>query len=306
MGCLWSGYLQHANVSVALLARGCSLIDAPTTLTIENICNSNKPPRLDFAVHAELFAEQTAPASIERLLVSVKAYDVMAAIKEMAAYLSPQAVVVFIQNGILNVKALRAILPTQTLMAVTHSHGAYSKHPYHVTYTGKGEGWLGYLAAPEKSDSAEREDTMACLQACGLVTEWSDDLTTRLWHKLAINANINPLTALLNCKNGALLKQATSIKLIEALSKETAKVLNACGITAHVDQIIELTKQVATQTAENYSSMQQDLSKRGKTEIDHINGALLDKAQAFAIKIPHHQFLVQLIQQKARALAVLQ
>jgi 2-dehydropantoate 2-reductase len=57
--------------------------------------------------------------------------------------------------------------------------------------------------------------------------------------------------------------------------------------------VLTTTFDVIKNTAKNYSSMQQDVKNKKTTEIDSINGFLLDCAKKHGINCPHHQAVYQ-------------
>ncbi|MGL5739621.1 MAG: ketopantoate reductase C-terminal domain-containing protein, partial [Plesiomonas shigelloides] len=55
--------------------------------------------------------------------------------------------------------------------------------------------------------------------------------------------------------------------------------------------------QVIQATAENFSSMHQDITLQRASEIDYITGYLIHRAQAHGLAVPHHQALYAAIKQ---------
>ena len=56
--------------------------------------------------------------------------------------------------------------------------------------------------------------------------------------------------------------------------------------------------EVARKTGLNRSSMLQDVSKKRKTEIDKINGAIVKEAEAHGVDVPANRLIVNLIHAK--------
>jgi len=84
--------------------------------------------------------------------------------------------------------------------------------------------------------------------------------------KLVVNAVINPLTAIFDCKNGQLLDQGPRLNLMETLLQEIAPVVRALLLADGQgvdnvfsnDSLLQLVLRVAEKTGENTSSMLQD------------------------------------------------
>jgi 2-dehydropantoate 2-reductase len=106
-----------------------------------------------------------------------------------------------------------------------------------------------------------------------------------LWQKLLINCAINPLTALANVKNGEL-AQASYRPTLQAICEEVCLTAQACGIFIDANSALEQVLNVIENTAENYSSMHQDIAHKRPTEIDAINGYVVKQAQKKGIDVP--------------------
>jgi len=114
------------------------------------------------------------------------------------------------------------------------------------------------------------------LAAPWLQASISDVIRARMWHKLALNCAVNPLTALLDCPNGVLLDSVTS-PLIQGVLTEVDAVArrelgkqwpnSTRGLTADLHALIET-------TADNSSSMREDLRAGRETEIARLNLAV--------------------------------
>lgn len=93
----------------------------------------------------------------------------------------------------------------------------------------------------------------------------------RLWEKLAVNAGINATTALSRVENGAL-GDSPATEIAEAAARETARVARQEGINLSDGETIDVLRRVVNATADNSSSMLQDVRAEKRTEIDAING----------------------------------
>jgi 2-dehydropantoate 2-reductase len=114
-----------------------------------------------------------------------------------------------------------------------------------------------------------------------------------MWNKLLINAVINPLTAIFQIKNGELLNSLYIKDLMMALLEEGRKVAKYAQIDIS-DDLWEQLLQVCERTAENQSSMK-DIAEGRITEIDWINGALLNWANPYKLALPTHQTVYRMV-----------
>ena len=103
-----------------------------------------------------------------------------------------------------------------------------------------------------------------------------------------MNAVINPRTAIFNQQSGILLQHQNEIT---ELCQELHPLLLQQGLTQTVSEWHDLVLQVVERTAQNYSSMQQDLANQRRTEIDYITGYLLQQAEQKGLELPLNRAL---------------
>ncbi|MFH4134723.1 ketopantoate reductase C-terminal domain-containing protein, partial [Acinetobacter baumannii] len=82
------------------------------------------------------------------------------------------------------------------------------------------------------------------------------------WRKLAVNCVINPLPALKGCKNGDLRHYPQEGA---AICQEVAAVMEREGIHTSAENLLFYVEQVIESTAENISSMLQDIRAQRHT-----------------------------------------
>ncbi|WP_049901584.1 ketopantoate reductase family protein [Halococcus agarilyticus] len=222
----------------------------------------------DLAVHPA--ARTDPPPSADLALVTVKAFDTADAGRTLAD--RDLDAVCSLQNGLGNEEALATHL--DGVLAGTCTYGARFVEPGHVECTGIGEIALG---APDGGNSARAERVGRALRVAGIETVVADDMPRRLWKKLAINAGINPTTALARVENGAL-RDDTLSGIAREAARETARVAREQGIDLGDDEAVAALEAVVETTAENTSSMLQDVRAGRRTEIDAISGAVVDRA----------------------------
>jgi 2-dehydropantoate 2-reductase len=135
----------------------------------------------------------------------------------------------------------------------------------------------------------------ALFNEAGLKAQVSADIDGLVWGKVVLNAAINPLTAILRIPNGALLESNDTLELTRAVANEAAAIANAKHITLPYPNAFERVKQVAQLTATNHSSMLQDVLGKRPTEIDAINGQIVEQGQALGVPTPINAALTSLV-----------
>lgn len=211
-------------------------------------------------------------------LVLVKSWQTRRAARQLAECLAPDGVALTLQNGLGNLDVLAQTLgPERAALGVTTS-GATLLGPGRARAGGAGPVFLG--PHPRLAPLAN------ALRGAGFVAEEAPEVEGLLWGKLAVNAAINPLTALLRVPNGDLLERPHARELMAAAAAEVAEVAAAMAIRLPTARPDEQAFEVARRTAANRSSMLQDVERRAPTEIDAICGAVVDFGRRKGVATP--------------------
>lgn len=204
-------------------------------------------------------------------VVTVKSYDTAEAARALST--GEFGAVLSLQNGLGNEERLAAELDA-VVLAGTASYGARLTKPGTVECTGVGRVVIG---PPDGGESTTADRVGRAFAESGIGTVVASDMPRRLWEKCAINAGINPLTALTGAKNGTALDEPAWSIASEA-ARETARTAREVGIELADADALAALRRVARATEANSSSMAQDLRKGRRTEIDAINGYVVRRA----------------------------
>jgi 2-dehydropantoate 2-reductase len=236
--------------------------------------------------------EQVPPSDVA--LILVKSYQTTRAAHQAAKVLRPQGVAITLQNGLGNLEAVAtAVGETRAALGIT-AQGATVIAPGQLRHAGNGPTYLALtpgLAEPLR-------EVVALFNEAGLETSLVDNASSLVWGKLAINAGINPLTALLEVPNGALVENESWRQIMAAAAREVAQVAAAQGITLPFSDATSRTAEVSQATSSNRSSMLQDVSRTAPTEIDAISGAVVRFGRLLGIPTPVNESLLRLMKEK--------
>ncbi|KAF8479288.1 ketopantoate reductase PanE/ApbA C terminal-domain-containing protein [Russula ochroleuca] len=295
---------------------------------------------------------------IDSLIVTVKAYAAVDSVKALVPRLSPNSTVVLLHNGMgvyerLVDKVFRNPEQRPHFIVAVNDHGAWNKDYFHTVHAGVGAITFGLVADPrgrtfestvadtdvpsqeqlqsldnimspqegDKSPYRSLRNTVAALSGLsGLNAIWKpiSHVETAMKRKLVVNSAVNPLTALLGCRNGELLESAEAGKLINRICSEAAGAFamqaqeeRSCGdkdkqvriqtglsrvppgLTARA--LEEECLRVLKITAGNISSMLSDVQSGSHTEIDYMNGYLTGLGRSFGLPMTTTTTLLNLI-----------
>lgn len=272
LGGLWATRLFRAGVPVRLILRNEQRLDdyraaGGLGLTEAGVTTA-------YPITAEL---PDAAAPIDRLLVACKAYDAQDAVAEVASRLTKGAHILLLQNGLGSQQAIAARWPDSRCIFVSSTEGAYRQADFRIVHAGQGQNWLG------EPGQRELPSWLADLGAAGIPHAWTDDIMGKLWRKLAINCAINPLTVLNDCRNGELRAYPEQL---HRLCDELAEVLRACHQADAARGLEDEVLAIIQATANNYSSMHQDVRNGRRTEVSFLLGQACLTAQQHDLQVP--------------------
>lgn len=226
----------------------------------------------------------------ELLLVTLKAWQVSTALPPLLPKLNPSCAILLLHNGM----GTQDELPPHTypLLQGTTTHAARYQDN-HIIHVANGITQIG----PVNSQAKDHSRLAKLLHQAMPDVIWHDQILSANWHKLAVNCVINPLTALYDCPNGALESYSQQIELI---CREVASVMRMEGHQTSYNELMSYVMQVIHNTAENISSMLQDIRAKRHTEIDYITGYLLRCGRSHSIKLPENTRLFEMIKQKEK------
>jgi 2-dehydropantoate 2-reductase len=232
-------------------------------------------------------------------LVTVKAHQTRAAAQYLPALMSTGGIALTLQNGLGNLEQMATVVGPKRLLAGVTFVGATRPADGEVIFAGQGTTVIG---APVGSQVAPEETAQAAgiFQRAGFPCQVREDIEAVLWEKLVVNVGINPLTALLRVPNGALPELPEAWELAVAASQEASAVAAISGVCVTIDPEMRL-KEVCRATAQNRSSMLQDVLAGRPTEIDALNAQVCRRGQHLGVATPVNDVLTALIRALSRA-----
>lgn len=229
---------------------------------------------------------------VDLAIIAVKSY----ATKEISVKIKPlvgdDTLVLTIQNGLGNIEVLVEAFGEDKVIGGLTNQGATLMAITHVKHAGKGETIIG---TTNGSASVGLRQIREIFNKVGIDCRVTKDIKGMIWSKLIVNVGINALTAISHLKNGQLLKFESINRIMCDAVKEATKVAKRKRIKLAYDDPLSKVESVCEATADNISSMLQDVVNKKRTEIDAINGAIVRHAQTLGIQVPVNSMLVDLI-----------
>ena len=241
------------------------------------------------AIQATNNLNEIPPADF--ILVMVKSHQTERAAQQAKQILASNGLVITLQNGIGNLETLTVVLGAHATTLGVTSEGATIVRPGTVRHAGWGHTHL----AQTVETAVQLASFSKLLEQAGFQVTISDQVNSLVWGKLAINAGINPLTALLGVPNGFLAEHETARKMMILAANEVAQVAQAQNIQLPFPDAGQRALEVTQATATNQSSMLQDVQRGVQTEIDVISGAVVAYGQKYDVPTPVNKLLLNKI-----------
>jgi 2-dehydropantoate 2-reductase len=296
---------------------------------------------------------------IESLIIAVKAYTVADTVKALVHRLAPYPTIVLLHNGMgvyeqLVEEVFRNPEQRPHFIVAVNDHGAWNKGYFHTVHARKGSITFGIAADPrgrnfeasvagedipiqkwtpsldsimspeEGGDSPYRSlrNTVAALSSLsGLNTSWKpiSHVETAMKRRLVVNSVINPLTALMGCRNGELLESLEAREIIKRVCFEASRAFamqaqqqegswsdqeKQARIRSGFSRVSpglspqaleEECLRVIRVTAGNISSMLSDIQAGSYTEVDYMNGYLMGLGRSFGLPMTTTATLLNLV-----------
>lgn len=273
IGSLWACAMHASNPRLLLSARRRADYDSTVRLKLEQVGNSCEF-RFDIAGQDE---------AIHNLLVCTKAYAVVPALQAIASQLQPNANIVLLGNGMGYHEEAMQLFPEARLYAGSTTDGAWLNSADHVVHAGVGETQIaGYSA------NTDAKALVQTIDSGFLQLRTHPDANELLLQKLCINAAINGLTAIYDCRNGELRHIPDAWQEVLAICEETSSLLQAAGYRSLADSLLPRVEAVMESTAQNISSSCMDRRQKRRSEIPYFNGYLCTMAENMGRDAPHN------------------
>ena len=258
----------------AINARGLRLSGAADfTARLRASSNAKELPRCDYGI------------------VATKSTHTQIAIAQTAHLFDERSAVCSVQNGVGN-EELIAERVKYVIRGTTFPAG-HIVEPGHVGYDIKGDTWIGPFE-PTKTPMTMVNELAALLTDSGMNTVALADARGAQWAKLIFNAGTNPVGALTGLHHGAASFFQPTGELFSALIDEGLAVAKALGIELHNDPK-QMVMKAANAPGKHKASMLQDILAHRQTEVDFMNGAIVEWGKKLGVPTPLNLAVWQLI-----------
>ncbi len=247
-----------------------------------------------------------APSDVECdvLWLTVKATDVESAIEDIKPIVKPNTTIICSQNGLGSSDIVQSFFPDNNVIPAIVAFNVAQMSDHHLH-----RGSLGTLILEQQSDYVR--DLVAKVNTDLLPTQGVTDYSRYAWGKLQLNLT-NALNALADVPVRAMLESRPHRVCLALAMQELLSVTDAMGMTlpkfsplpAHwIPKMLKAPNFIFMNVGRKMldvdptvrTSMWWDLHNGKLTEIDLLNGAVIDKAKELGIDCPVNEKIVEMV-----------
>jgi 2-dehydropantoate 2-reductase len=245
----------------------------------------------DFTVHFHATSDPSEIPVCDFGIVATKSTHTRLAIEQAKHLFGSSSAVCSVQNGVGNEEILAQHV--KYVIRGTTFPAGHLIEPGHVGFDINGDTWIGPFE-PTNTPFEFVEKLSALLNRSGMHVIPLKDARGAQWTKLIFNASTNPVGALTLLHHRAATRFPPTGALYDALIAEGEAVAKALGIQLHGDPRAFVEKGANAPGKHNASMLQDVLAKR-QTEVDFMNGAIVDWGEKTGVATPLNRTMRQLI-----------
>lgn len=226
-----------------------------------------------------------AAAPPDVIFITVKANALPLICSVIEGFYTEGMYVVSWQNGIDTELVIAQVLGRRAVLRAVVNYGCTLLAPAHVR--------MPFHHPPhylQELDGASKPAAVAIaglLSKCGLATDRTDQIIPMVWRKSIINACSNAVAAVTGRSVAETLDDPIVFQIVDALAKECIQVARANEIFVGWDFYLQCMEYMR-KAGRHRPSMLTDLEMKRRTEIDFINGKIIEYGQRAGIDTPYN------------------
>lgn len=306
IGCVVGGLLTKAGRDVTLIEQWPEHVETMkrTGLRLSGTCGEHVIAVKAFHVHEA----QSLAEPFDAVFIAVKSYDTEWATALGIRHLRPEGVVVDFQNG-LNDDRVAAIAGRGRTLGCVITIGAGLYEPGHAMRTDTTK--IGFRIGELDGSDSQRARGLAGLLNDVAPARVTTNLGGERWSKLTVNCMANPLAGLSGLGSAEIRSEPEPAQVALHIAAEVIQVGRARGYEVEPIYGIEAQRFVdaaaghgrgelladmaagATFLTGGRPSLLQDVMRGRRTEIDYLNGAVVEQGRTVGVKTPFNEAVVR-------------
>ena len=288
VGCYFGGMLARAHHDVTFIARP-ERAAALNAFGLELDCK---------AFHETVKVRASSDLSVlndaDLVLLSVKALDTEQMMADVKSILPSKAVILSVQNGIANIDIASKIVANPIYAAVVYVAAGMVGHRT-MKHHGRGELLIGDMKKSALEDEQNLKEICKLFEAADVPCTISPQIKRDMWLKFLVNCSFNAISGIGQISYGEMVKSPGIVKLIEEITREFLAIAAFENVNITLAEALAANESIATTMVTQISSTAQDLSKGKMTEIDFLNGYIVELGKRYGVATPYNESIHALV-----------
>ena len=288
VGCFFGGMLARAHHDVTFIARP-KRAEALNECGLEMDCKT-----FHETVQVKASSNIALLEDADLVLLSVKSLDTEDTLTQIKSVLPSKAVVLSLQNGVANIDIASNIISSPIYAAVVYvAAGMIGQRT--MKHHGRGELLVGSLSSTSPIDDINLQGICKLFDEVGVPCSVAPQIKREMWLKFLVNCSFNAISGIGQISYGQMVKSPGIVKLIQEITREFLTIAALEDVKITMSEALAANDSIATTMLTQVSSTAQDLAKGKRTEIDFLNGYIVQLGKRHGIPTPYNESVYALV-----------
>ncbi len=289
VGCIIAAFLARGGYEVTLCDVQTSLLEPALEPGILLSGAENFQARV---AKTTTRIDQLAEDPPDVVIVTVKATALPIITSALETFIDQGRYVVSWQNGIDTELVLAERLGKKQVLRAVVNYGCILEGPAKVRMVFHHR--PHYLQELDPASKEVAIEICRALTESGLDTEHTDQIRNMVWSKTVNNSSMNPVCAVTGKNMFEVINDPIVFGLVDSLLKEGVRVARANELLLGPDFYVDCIDYIKN-AGQHKPSMLQDIEANRQTEIDYINGKIIEYGERAGIPTPFNTTLRSLV-----------
>ncbi len=288
VGCYFGGMLARAHHDVTFIARP-ERARALNDVGLEMDCIG-----FHETVQVRASSDLSVLSDADLVLLSVKSLDTERTMEQVKSILPSKAVILSLQNGVANIDMATKIVANPIYAAVVYVAAGMIGQTT-MKHHGRGELLIGNSAQADPSDEQILQEISRLFEGSGVPCSIAPQIKRDMWLKFLVNCSFNAISGIGQISYGEMFKSPSTVRLIEEITKEFLGIAALENVNITLSEALAANNAIATSMVTQVSSTAQDLARGKMTEIDLLNGYIVELGKRYGVATPYNESVYALV-----------
>ncbi|MBU3555454.1 ketopantoate reductase family protein [Polynucleobacter sp. UB-Piko-W3] len=288
VGCYFGGMLARGHYDVTFIARP-ERVEALNAFGLEMDCKA-----FHETVKVKANSDLSTLKDADLVLLGVKSLDTERTLAEVKSVLPSKAVILSLQNGVANIDIASKVIANPVYAAVVYvAAGMIGQRT--MKHHGRGELLVGGLGTALPTD--DQNLTLICklFEGAGVPCSIAPQIKRDMWLKFLVNCSFNAISGIGQISYGEMVKSPEVVKLIEETTKEFLAIAALEDVKISMSEALAANESIAKTMVTQVSSTAQDLARGKMTEMDFLNGYIVELGKRYGVPTPYNESVYALV-----------